>query len=458
MIRGAVAVALALALPARAAGPAGHTERVEYHDPATPPSRGPANAPVTIEIFFVPGIATPSQAMRLLQQLADRHPARVRLVYRVIKTGASMLTPAAALEAHAEGKFFELIDELGRMRAGLLKREELAELARRLGLDPQRVSRASQVASYRDTLEANQRRLDRLHISAAPTAIVFNARATKLMLGNASAHDIDTEYNAAYQRALDKLDRGYAPDRLMQAFEEDAMLQAPPAPPPPLGEPDDDDGPGTTTPLASPPLQLDGLPALGKPGARVPVVVLCRPSDQTCGNLIRVVEPLVRTYPDDVRVVWAPWFDVTKPDGGGLEQAMLGDAALCAESIGSNQGELTASPGWLWSREMQSQISSGRVRGRKLDPVQLIDATAAKLDVSGPALAACRARMAGASVDWVSAARRAGVPVGRAHPGAAVMVIGGRIYQGPFEPAVMQGLVEAELAPGVLGSLPHWPR
>ena len=66
----------------------------------------------------------------------------------------------------------------------------------------------------------------------------------------------------------------------------------------------------------------------------------------------------MRLYPDDVRLVWAPWFDVGRDDAAELAQ--YGDAALCAESIGSNQGELTTSPGWVWVKEMYGQVVKNR--------------------------------------------------------------------------------------------------
>ena len=50
-------------------------------------------------------------------------------------------------------------------------------------------------------------------------------------------------------------------------------------------------------------------------------------------------------------------------------------------------------------------------------------------------------------------ARRSGVPRSN-----AAVVIGGRIYTGLSDPTLIQELVEAELAPGVLGSLPGWRR
>jgi hypothetical protein len=146
-------------------------------------------------------------------------------------------------------------------------------------------------------------------------------------------------------------------------------------------------------------------------------------------------------------VVWAPWFDVSRDDAAEL--TMLGDAALCAEEIGSSQTELTPSPGWLWLREMYGQV--GRSHGKRPAAEAMIDAVADRLDLDRRALAACRARMASTTLTWIEEARRAGAP--RAN---AAVVIGGRIYDGLTDQMLIQELVEAELAPGVLGSLPRW--
>ena len=61
--------------------------------------------------------------------------------------------------------------------------------------------------------------------------------------------------------------------------------------------------------------------------------------------------------------------------------------------------------------------------------------------------------MASSTLTWIADARRSGVP--RAN---AAVVIGGRIYSGLTDQTLIQELVEAELAPGVLGSLPRWHR
>jgi protein-disulfide isomerase len=426
----------------------GHAERVEYRDPTTAPARGPSNALVTIEVFFVPTPNMPGTMIALLQQLQElqeRHPTRVRLVYRILKSGSQLLVANAALEAHAEGKFFELMAELGKQRT-VLKREDLLELARKVGVDPQRLGLAIQLDQYRDLLDANQRRFERLHAGNTPS-VLFNATVVRIA-PTVAAPDLEHEYDAAYGRALQKLDRGFPVSQLAAAFDDEAMASVQPNMLSGGSRDDDSDRSPLDHPLASPPLRLAGLPSFGKPGiaAAAPIVVLCRPNDNACSSLLRVVEPAMRLYPDDVRIVWAPWFDVSRDDAAEL--TLLGDAALCAEAIGSNRGELTTSPGWVWVR--QTYTEAGKTRTRTAD--QLIDKVARELHVDGRALAACRARMATTTLSWIEAARHAGVP----RNAAAAVVIGGRIYDGLTDPTLIQELIEAELAPGVLGSLPRW--
>jgi hypothetical protein len=53
--------------------------------------------------------------------------------------------------------------------------------------------------------------------------------------------------------------------------------------------------------------------------------------------------------------------------------------------------------------------------------------------------------MANTTLDWIESARRSGVV------GSPAIVIGGRIYEGLNDEQAIKTLVEAELAPGVLG-------
>jgi len=452
LARACLTAAALVAAPApaspRVAGRAGRAERIEHRQLATAPSRGPATALVTIEVFLVPGPNMPA-TLASLQQLQERHPTRARLVYRILKGGAALIVPTAALEAQSEGKFFELMAELAKQHSATtpLKKDEVLELARKAGVDPQRVAVSTQFEPYIELLDANQGRFERLLRSASPPSVLFNSKPTRTSLTSISAADLDREYEAAYDRALDKLDRGYSVAELPQAFDDDAVQGGAPLVASNTTRDDDDRSP-LDHPLARPPLSLEGLPSFGKPGlaAIVPIVVLCRPNDGECSNRLKAIVSEVRLYPEQVRIVWAPWFDVGAATA--TELTLLGDAALCAEATGSQQDELTSSAGWQWQLEMFGQISRGQ--GKKLaEP--LIDQAASQLHLDRRALSACRARMAGTTLTWIAAARHAGVP-----PGNAAVVIGGRIYDGLPDQTTIHALVEAELAPGVLGSLPRW--
>jgi 2-hydroxychromene-2-carboxylate isomerase len=452
-----LAAALALGLgPATAAPPRepGHVVRVEHRDPDTAPSRGPASAPVTIEYFFHPNTNAQVRlsSYRMVEKLQASHPTRIRVIFRVVKRSGQVQLPTVALEAHAQGKFFELLDELHHNRAATLGRPEVLELATRIGMDAARVAAAISNDRYRDVLEANDRRLERVTRGqpSAP-AVLFNTRPPRTSLSSMSDADYEREYGEAYERAMELVDRGIDPRFLMEAFDTLLLRGAQPF----VGStgPTDDDVTGDTNEhkLASPPLSLAGMPSFGKPDAKapIPVVILCRPNDSQCGNSIRQLRQLQETYADEVRLVWAPWFDVSRDDAADL--TLLGDVTLCAELVGSSPEDLRESPGWRWI-ELQLKRAN-RSHGRRNPPEKLIDDVTAEAGVDRQQLSACRARMANTTLTWIERARRSGVTR------APALVVGGRIYEGIPNKGVIQQLVEAELAPGVLGELaPAWPR
>src|SRR5688572_20071505 len=104
-----LAMAAALVEPAASAPSGGGVVRVEHRDPTMLPSRGPANALVTIELFLTPGPSSRHQAVRNLERFQANHPSRIRLVYRLVK-GSTARFHYAALHAYSEGKFFEFMD------------------------------------------------------------------------------------------------------------------------------------------------------------------------------------------------------------------------------------------------------------------------------------------------------------------------------------------------------------
>lgn len=448
----ALACCLGALAPATAdPGPAkGEVVRVEHYDPETVPAKGPSSALVTVELFFAPSYnaAGRLQAYAQLEKLQAKHPSRIRILYRIIQRNSQPpgpQLPTLALEAYAQGKFFEFVAAIQAERTSMT-RDKMLEIGKRVGLDPSRMEKAISEDRYRDVIAANERRLERLKSTSAPM-VFMNDKPMRSSLNSIPEGEYETAYLDAYDRARDLLDRGVAAKDLMAAFDADVLRGVQPLVIT-TGPTDDDETDGSAHPLADPPLALKGLPSLGAPqsqaqggGAPVPVVIVCRPNAQECKDQLRSIHKAHDTYRGEIKILWAPWFDVTVDDAAEL--SMLGDAALCAEDIGSSPDDLDTSPGWQWVAETYAQIY--KAHGRRIAPEKLIDDVAKKLHVDGKALASCRARFAGATLDWITAARHSGLS------GAPAIVIGGRIYHGLTDPTIIQQLVEAELAPGVLG-------
>ncbi len=356
MIRRAL-VALALVLHGSAIGApeakGGQVVRVEHYDPSTTPASGPANALVTVELFFAPSIngAVRLPAWRQLEALQQRHPTRVRVIYRVVRRGAQPpgpQLPTLALEAYAQGLFFEFIKELHGQRS-TMTRDQMLELARKVGLDATRAERAITDDRYGEVLTHNERRLERLGGTSSP-AMFFNGKPARGSMSGMAENAYELAYNDAYERARELLDRGIARKDLLSAFDAATLDGTQPAVVT-AGQIDDESIVETSEhPLATPPLSLAGLPSFGDPDAAapVPVVVVCRPNDSTCTQLLRIVRNVHNIYRGEIRLVWAPWFRVDRDDAAEL--TLLGDAALCAEQIGSNPEDFDATPAGSGSR------------------------------------------------------------------------------------------------------------
>jgi hypothetical protein len=443
-----IAICIVLLFGPAGAAPGGSVVRVEHRDPSTAPTRGPTTAYVTIELFFVPksNMAVRMPVYHALEKLAASHPTRIRLIYRVLKRGATQMISIAALEANAQGKFDEFIDVLHKDKTQQsLSKDKILELAKQAGMDAQRLSVAISEGRYNDVFDLNDHRLERLTHNAnnaiEPNAL-FNTKVPRTSLGSPNDTDLEREYQNAYERALELVDRGVPPRRLLQAFEDQSLRSVQPYVVSTGSSDDDFEGDQTDHKLAKPPLNLTGMPSFGNAESTtaIPVIVLCRPNDTGCLNMMRVVRRLQEIYSSDVRVVWAPWFDVTRDDAAEL--TLLGDAVLCAEQVGSSPDELNASPGWRWINKQLEQVT--RARGRRIPAEKLIDTVTADVEIDSRQLSACRARIANTTLDWIAAARKSGVTRSPA------LVIGGRIYENLNDNNLIQQLIEAELAPGVL--------
>jgi protein-disulfide isomerase len=428
----------------------GSVVRVEHRDPTALPARGPTNAIVTVEIFFTPGPTWRRETFRYLEKLQANHPSRVRLVYRIVK-GSMARFPYAALHAYSEGKFFEFLELLhGAPRA--LDDKALLELGRKVGLDSERLLAAitRPPAAYDKLLEANQRRLRKRTRSSGTQmpAVLFNGKAPTALVSSMRTDELEREYNAARDAAEELLDRGVSREELASAF--DQIVTLPEDIEIHIGATDEELEDVSAAPrLATPPLAYSGLPSHGSATAAITIAVLCSPTSLNCSAPLATAQRVADIYPEQVRVVWGPYFDVGREEAADL--SMLADAALCAERDGGravdreDNWDPQDSPGWRWVKQVLIEAAS---RSRSKNTDDMIDRIVAKLRIEPRAFATCRAQVAGTSIAWIEAARRAGV---RTTPAT---IVNGRVY-GPINNAeTLQQLVDAELAPGLLS--PAW--
>jgi hypothetical protein len=424
---------------ATAAASPGKLVRVVSSDLDALPSRGPKDALVTIEVFFRLRIETRWPEFKAIEHLQAEHPSRIRILYRIEKGPNSSRLHYAALEAYAEGRFDEFLAELETQATMNLTDAQLVQVAVAAGMNTEQLAEvlASPPAEFDRVLDENLRRYHQRFHGNQQGVLVNGAFVSRSDINKSG--ELERVYAAAKDQALDLLDRGVDPSELAAAFESQA------APNPlfitvPNGSPDDTVGEVPAQPmLATPALDLTGMPSYGPSDASQTIVVLCVPSTptNTCRLALRAAKLAQEVYADRVRVVWAPFFDVTRDDASEL--GLLADAALCAERIGASVADFTSpsSPGWDWLQAMTDARYHRRVSADRV-----LSDLAPLLHVDEPSFAACRAHQAGAAIRWVVAATRAGV---HASPST---VVGGRIYPAITDTNLLQQLVAAELEPG----------
>jgi protein-disulfide isomerase len=417
----------------------GDVVRVEHHAVDALPTLGPVTAPVTIELFFAPVQRQRRRDIALVESLQAKHPSRIRVIYRIVKATGSSRLHYAALEAYAEGTFKQFLDALDASRTNLTD-AALLELGKSIGMDPQQlaIAIANPPPGYDRVLDANERRRKKKVRGGGVPLILINGKTPH---SAGSLAELELEYAAALEAAEDLLDRGAEPRALPDAYEQLT------APNPlelaiPVGNTDEtvDDLPDLP-PIATPALDLRGMPSLGPATAQVTIAILCSPASLNCAAALRAARAAQDVYSEAVRIVWAPFFDVAREDAADL--GFLADAALCAERVGTSSDDLDApgSQGWRWVESMSAESNLGR-RNRKLAPELLLEKVSDKLHVDKQAFAACRASQAGGAIQWIEKARHAGV---RASPST---VVGGRVYPSITDATTLQQLVGAELEPG----------
>jgi 2-hydroxychromene-2-carboxylate isomerase len=452
---GLCALVLALAVGVAAARPG---QSIAVAHPPPQPTTGPSEAPVTIELYFVPGAEPSLAAYRLVRALAARHPRRVRAIYRPRAIGARAGVAAIALAAHRAGRFFALLDRLAAHSPPPSDAGALA-IAAELGLSPTQLARAAVDPELAAQLATNEADAFRAPINDSLELIVngvpLRTAPYRLTARGLTAEQLEQVYQVALARARraaaagltptalaararralfcgdDEPDGGAAPD----AWTLGALVEAGtgcPEPRLPTGrgdEPREEFLAGQPT-LAVGPLPLAGAPSLGPTDAALTIAVACDLLGRGCRQQLATLRPLIRYYPGRVRLVWLPWVaDAVVDTSYGREGLARAAAALCAADAGD---------GWPFADD---PVMLQR------EPPEVAELTA-EAGARPDAVAACQAvgelRVRG----LIARVRAAGVVAG------PTVIIAGRLYRDGFVDAHAAAVaVEHALRPGLFEAL-----
>jgi len=210
--------------PVEQTGPAQPGDPVQDHTvyrvpvTATAPRWGAEGAPLTFVVFHE-SLSKPSgQVWGTLRTLAQRHPGKVRFVYRNFDTGQlrhANLLGEAVYAAAAQGKWLELLEAVSKSTDGF-DPADLKRIAEEVGLDPVRFEHAQREHVYGFEVAADTALARSLGVRAAPTVFLNGRR----IVGTRSLEVFEAILRQELERADKLLKDGVPPAQLYDTLVE----------------------------------------------------------------------------------------------------------------------------------------------------------------------------------------------------------------------------------------------
>ncbi|HWM84708.1 MAG TPA: thioredoxin domain-containing protein [Kofleriaceae bacterium] len=407
---------------------------VVHSPPDQVPSLGPRNAPVTIEFFANLGDGSASGLVHsLLTKLLERHPRRLRILYRLV-SGGEQSNPhlEAALEAFAQGRFRQFVDAMYGEALRSPRVADLPAIAVKAGVQADRLEQALEDGRHAAAVVANHHYRKRRRVRRSPPQLLINGvpydRRPRTL------DELESLYDEAYARGIALRDQGVPADQVYERL----LAQVTAEQPDPIVGPGAVDGlgPGERPPLGNPPLmaaRLDrGGHHRGPDGAPITIVFLCNFQTRNCGETAAILDEITAAYPDEVRLVFRHFFDPSDPRQDGARS--LHRAALCADQQ---------------ARFWNFYELAFRQARRGVPETAADDELARELELDGRAFKRClRSRRVKGLLE---AERRRAARAGVRHTPS--LVLGGRLFTGTKSFDELAALVDRELSPGVLGRI-----
>ncbi len=149
-------------------------DHVKTIDASDTPSKGPANAPVTIVEWADFECPHCGRAAPLLDKLPDEFPGQVRILFKFYPLGAHLHGEAAARAAAAaipQGKFWEMHHTIFEHQDALEPRD-LEKYAKEIGLDVPKWKAALDSEAVADRVSRDRKQGDALGITGTPTMFI----------------------------------------------------------------------------------------------------------------------------------------------------------------------------------------------------------------------------------------------------------------------------------------------
>jgi RNA polymerase sigma factor (sigma-70 family) len=161
------------------------------------PSRGPANAPVTIVVFQDLLCTFCGKALGTIDELWDDYPGKLRLVVKQLPVHEeARLAAEASLAADAQGKFWELHDVMLANQDDL-SRDALLAYGQQAGLDVAMLTRALDQHTYGGALAKEMAAATEIGVKATPTFLINGQEVRGALPADAFRAVIDEALAAA---------------------------------------------------------------------------------------------------------------------------------------------------------------------------------------------------------------------------------------------------------------------
>ncbi|MBK9516272.1 MAG: thioredoxin domain-containing protein [Anaeromyxobacter sp.] len=348
------------------------------------PSRGPADAALTVVVFSDFQCPFCSRVEPTLKELEQAFPGQVRVVWKHQPLGFHPNARPAALAAEAareQGKFWPMHDKM------FAAQQELSPAAyerwaREIGLDLPRF-KASVAASRGEPRVAEDQALaQQVGANGTPT-MFFNCRQVVGALPIAMMRPVAEEELKKVEALLAK---GARRGPALHGLACDANLAAAPAAPAPAA--------AVEAPAPGAPAKVDlrpDDPVKGNPRAPVTVVVFSDFQCPFCSRVEPTLKQVEAAYGDKVRIAWKhkplPFHPHALPAAEAAEAAReQGKFWPMHDKMFAAQQELSPAAYERWAREIgldlprfKASLASGRNKAR----IQEDDAQASRLGIDG---------------------------------------------------------------------------